>query len=299
MIPTACETTARTLRRPFLLAYLELTKPKQTALLMATGVGAFLMAAGTTVNWTVFLVAMLGMVAAVSGSTTLNMVLDCDIDARMPRTASRPLPAGEVGVAGALAFGAALAAAGVALSWLVDPLYGLIITIGLAFDVVVYTMVLKRRTPASILIGGVSGGMPALAGRALAVGSVDAVGLLLAAGVVLWIPAHILTLASRHAAEYEGAGIPVWPCVYGADRTRRLVATATLGAVAVLVLAGVLQRIAPVAIAGLLAAGALMAGFAVWAVIAPSERKNWALFKAASVYMLFAFTCLTAGSVLR
>lgn len=287
------------MRRSPVAAYLELTKPRQTALLMATAAGAYLMAATGGVSWAIFVPAMLAMCAAVSGSTALNMAFDRDIDARMSRTAARPIPAGEIAPVAALVFGIVLSAIGVAVSWVLDPLYGLIVIAGLGFDVVVYTMWLKRRTPASILVGGISGGMPALAGRALAVGSLDAVGFLLAAGVVLWIPAHILTLVTRHAAEYESAGIPVWPSVYGADRTRRLVAAATLSAVVVLVLAGVLQRIAPLALFSLACAGTLMTGFAVWTVVAPSERKNWVLFKAASAYMLFAFLCLTAGSVLR
>ncbi len=298
MTPTACDEPVR-LRRSPVAAYLELTKPRQTALLMTTAAGAYLMAATDGVSWAVFVSAMFAMCAAVSGSTALNMAFDRDIDARMSRTAARPIPAGEIAPAAALVFGIALSTVGVAVSWVLDPLYGLIIIAGLGFDVVVYTMWLKRRTPASILVGGISGGMPALAGRALATGSLDAVGFLLAAGVVLWIPAHILTLATRHAAEYEAAGIPVWPSVYGADRTRRLVAAATLGAVVVLVLAGVVQRITPLALVGLGFAGTLMTGLAFWTVIAPSERKNWVLFKAASAYMLFAFVCLTAGSVLR
>lgn len=286
-----------TARRPRVAAYAELTKPKQTALLMATAVGAYLMAAPAPVPWRAFVLAMVGLLAAICGSTALNMVLDRDVDARMARTERRPLPAGEVTVGEAAAFGALLSAAGVGIAWRAGALFGAVVAVGLAFDVLVYTWWLKRRTASSILVGGVAGGMPALAGRVLATGSVDAVGLLLAAGVLLWIPAHILTLAMAHAGEYEAAGIPVWPLVHGETSTRRLVAGATAAAAVVLTLAGVLAEVHPVALAALGVAGAAMTALAAAAFVAPSERLNWVLFKAASVYMLAAFTCLTVGAV--
>lgn len=286
-----------TAQRPRVAAYADLTKPKQTGLLMATAVGAYLMAAPSPVRWGTFVLAMAALCAAVSGSTALNMVLDRDVDARMVRTKQRPLPSGEVTVGEAVAFGGLLAVAGVGVAWRIDPLYGAIVAAGLVFDVAVYTWWLKRRSASSILIGGVAGGMPALAGRTLATGSVDAVGLLLATGVLLWIPAHILTLAMAHASEYEAAGIPVWPLMYGETSTRRLIAGATAAAAAVLLLAGVLVRIHPAALAALAVAGVAMTALAAAAFVTPSERRNWVLFKAASVYMLTAFTCLTVGAV--
>ncbi len=140
--------------------------------------------------------------------------------------------------------------------------------------------------------------MPALAGRALAVGQVDAVGLLLAAGVLLWIPAHILTLATHYAREYHLAGVPVWPNVYGPTATRRVVAVATLLDVAVLVTAGWLLQIYPMAMGVLALLGTGLTGLSVALLIRPSQRLNWVLFKFASLYMLGAFVCLTVGTVL-
>lgn len=279
-------------------AYVELTKPKQTGLLMATGIGAYLMSAGPRPDMLVFALGMLALASAVSGSTALNMVIDRDIDSRMSRTTGRPLPSGEMSVASALVLGLVLSGAGIGVAWLLGAVFGAAVTIGLVFDVVVYSLWLKRRTPYSILVGGISGGMPAVAGRALATGSVDAVALLLGAGVVLWIPAHILTLAMKYAEEYEQAGVPVWPRVYGESSTRRLIAVATAGAACVLVAAGVLVGIRTAALVVLLAAGVALAGLAVAAFARPSEKANWVLFKAASAYMLVAFTCLTAGAVL-
>lgn len=283
--------------RAAILGYVELTKPKQTALLMATALGSYLMSVSGPFDRAEFAIGMVALAAAISGSTALNMVIDRDIDAVMARTVRRPLPAGALPASRALTFALVLALGGIAAAWRLDMLFGAAVTAGLIFDVVVYSLWLKRRTAVSILVGGISGGMPAIAGRALAIGSIDTVAVLLAAGVVLWIPAHILTLAMRHAGEYERAGVPVWPSVHGEQSTRRVIAAATAGASAVLLTAGVLAGIRPAALALLALAGAGITALALVAFVWPTERRNWALFKLASAYMLFAFGCLTLGAL--
>ncbi len=279
-------------------AYLALTKPLQTLLLLITGVCAYALSRPGAVNGSELAAAALALTGAVAGCTVLNMILDRDIDARMGRTVRRPLPAGRVSVRAALIFGLALSVPGLALAWALSPLFGLIVSLGFGIDLGVYTLWLKRRTPLSILWGGISGGMPALAGRALAIGRVDLVGVLLAAGVLLWIPAHILTLATHYAREYHLAGVPVWPNVYGPTATRRVIALATLLDVAVLGTAGWLLSIHPVTLGVLAVLGAGLTGLSVAVLLRPTERLNWVLFKFASLYMLGAFVCLTIGTVL-
>lgn len=275
-----------------------LTKLKQTALLLVTGFCGYLLSRG----WPVPPVEGLGMLAglflSISGCTALNMVLDRDLDARMGRTAGRPLPAGRLGVGEAALFGGALALAGLTLCFTLDWRFGAVVAAGFAFDLGIYTAGLKRRSPLSIVLGGVAGGMPVLAGRVLAVGRVDPVGLLLAAAVLLWIPAHILTLALRHAADYRAAGVPVWPNHYGSHSTRLVIAAANLLNALVLTAAGLLLGIHPAALALLLALGGAMVGLSLYQLLVPTERRNWLLFKAASVYMLVASLVLTMGSLM-
>jgi hypothetical protein len=91
-------------------------------------------------------------------------------------------------------------------------------------DVLVYTIWLKRRTPYSILFGGISGGMPILAGRVLATGQLDAIGVLLAAAILLWIPTHIMTFHIKYQQDYASAGVPTFPSVHGISVTRTLIA---------------------------------------------------------------------------
>lgn len=289
---------AREQRMPSIAAYVALIKPKQTALLLATGVGAYVLTASTQMDCPRFGIGMTALALAVSGCTVLNMVLDRDIDAMMGRTSARPLPGGEIDVRVATVLGMAMSLAGVGIAALLGTLFWAVVGCGFFFDLIIYTMWLKRRTPLSILFGGISGGMPALAGRVLVLGHIDAVGLLLAAGVVLWIPSHILTLSTRYAGDYDDAGVPVWPSVYGPTATRRVVAAATILAAAVLTVAGVLEHIAPVALVALIVIGVAVSALGLAALIRPSEKRNWLLFKAASAYMLGAFACLTLGAVI-
>jgi protoheme IX farnesyltransferase len=276
---------------PRIGSLLALTKQRQSVLLLVTGVGAYALSLPGAIEWPRLLLGSTALWLAVSGCTALNMVLDRDIDAKMARTARRPLPTGEVPVGVATALGIALSAPGLLLAWLLGPTFGAVVTAGFLIDFAVYTAWLKRRTSFSILIGG-----PALAGRVLAVGRIDVVGVLLAAGVLLWIPAHILTLAMRRADEYRAAGVPVWPSVYGPTATRRLIAGSSVLGALTLVAAGVLIGVHQGALAVLTVLGAALCALAVGGLIRPSDKHDWLLFKAASVYMAASFGCLVAGA---
>ena len=133
-------------------------------------------------NWWILVAVAGSLFLAISGSTILNMWYDRDVDAKMERTCWRPLPSGKIEPREALWLGLIISTAGVVWALMVDVLFGLVVFAGLFFDVVVYTIWLKRRTLWSIVWGGISGGMPILAGRALASGKIDLVGIVLALG---------------------------------------------------------------------------------------------------------------------
>ncbi len=115
----------------------------------------------------------LSVFLSISGSTILNMWYDRDIDAKMGRTAKHPLPSGEINAKEAFRVGLVVSALGVGIAIAMSPLYGLITFGGLFFDVIVYTIWLKRKTAWGIIWGGISGGMPILAGRTLGLGHID------------------------------------------------------------------------------------------------------------------------------
>ncbi len=238
-----------------------------------------------------------GLLLSISGCTVLNMLLDRDIDARMERTSARPLPAGRIRPLEAGIFGGLLSLAGLALSFTLDLGFGIVVVLGFGFDLLVYTVWLKRCTPLSILFGGISGGMPVLAGRVLALGHIDLVGVLLAGSILLWIPSHILTLAIRYADDYRRAGVPVWPNVHGARATRLVIAAANLLNALVLVACALMLRVHPVTLMLLLGMSLGMLTLASLQLAAPTERRNWLLFKFASLYMLASSLLLTVGSL--
>jgi protoheme IX farnesyltransferase len=274
-----------------------LIKFRQTALLLVTGVCAYTLTRGLPFNPLEGLWMATALLFSISGCTALNMFLDRDIDARMPRTADRPLPAGAVQPAEALVFGVLLSALGLWLSFALDLPFGLVVTAGFVLDLLIYTAWLKRRTPFSIILGGISGGMPILAGRVLGLGLVDAIGVLLAGSVLLWIPSHILTLAIRYADDYERAGVPMWPNVYGPRATQLFIATANLLNTLILTSAGAMLRIGRIPLLLLLGTSLGMFILSALQLVAPTEQRNWVLFKAASLYMVASSLLLTLGSL--
>lgn len=292
---TAVQQTSRQLRVASVLA---LTKPRQTMLLLVTGVCSYTLSRGLPFDALEGLRMAAGLLLSISGCTALNMLLDRDIDSVMHRTAGRPLPSGAVRPVIALLFGTVLSGTGLALSFALDEAFGLVVAAGLFIDLLVYTAWLKRRTALSVAFGGTAGGMPVLAGRVLALGRVDVIGILLAGSVLLWIPSHILTLAIRYARDYERAKVPVWPNLYGPDATRVVVASTNLLNTLVLLGAGLLLHIAPWALGSLLLISIGMFILSAWQLAAPTESRNWILFKAASLYMLASSLLLTLGALL-
>jgi len=267
--------------------YFPLIKSLQTSLLLLTGVAGYL-SAHTNVNWVEFWQMIPSLFLAIAGSTILNMWWDQDIDAKMKRTHKRPTSAGQVTQNEVRNLGAIVSAIGVGWALSVNPLYGVVVFAGLFFDVVVYSMWLKRRTCWGIVWGGISGAMPVLSGRVLAVGHIDAIGILLACAVLFWIPTHTLTFSLKFFDDYQAAGIPTFPSTYGEAATRfaialsSVIASLTMGLAAAWI--GVTAGILRVMI--VLSAGLFF--LAVTTVFRPSERVNFSLFKYASMYMTFA-----------
>jgi len=275
--------------------YLPLIKTPQTLLLLLTGLAGYLTARCPIFHMGTVLAAAGSLFLAISGSTVLNMWYDRDIDAQMGRTCRRPLASKRMLPREGFLFGMVLSVLGVAWALLLDPLYGLLVFGGLFFDVVVYTVWLKRRTAWAILWGGISGGMPVIAGRALGLGQVDWIGLALGLAILFWIPTHILTFSIRYQEDYTAAGIPTFPGRYGVKATRRIIAfSSILAAVAMGVSAygvgltwGYLRVLA--VLSGLLLA------LAVRSMLRPSEKCTFRLFKYASIYMMGSMLLLALG----
>jgi len=279
-------------------AYWPLVKGLQTGLLVSTGLGGYMSARCPIHDWETLTGLLISLVASISGSTILNMWWDRDIDAIMPRTLNRPLASGQIQPGEALWVGVALSLFGVGIAVLMSPLFGLIIFAGVFFNIVVYTIWLKRRTCWSIIIGGLAGGMPILAGRVLGVGAIDWVGILLCLSILFWIPTHIMTFSMKYHADYKAAGVPTFPSTYGFPTTRVLVAfSSVLAALSIGIAAyGVGMTWGYLRVLIVLSTG--LFALAASSLLRPSERTNFGLFKYASLYMLSSMLLMVIFGVL-
>ena len=205
--------------RPAFRAYLALTKPRVIELLLVTTVPAMLLA----YRWTVvssggssgpalpdpwlMLATLVGGSMAAASANTLNCVVDADIDAVMKRTRARPLVRHQVPVRSALVFGLSLGV--LSFGWLLlttNALAAVLAVATIAFYVLVYTIVLKRRTAQNIVWGGAAGCMPVVIGWAAVTGSVGWPALIMFGVIFFWTPPHFWSLAMRFRDDYAAAG---------------------------------------------------------------------------------------------
>ena len=272
--------------------YWPLIKGLQTGLLLATGIAGYMSAHGKANPLTLLMLSG-SLFLSISGSTALNMWWDRDIDAKMCRTQKRPTTNGSVTPNEVLRLGLILSIFGVGWAVAVDALFGLVVFAGIFFDVVIYSMWLKRRTCWGILWGGISGAMPILSGRVLAIGEIEIVGLLLAAAILFWIPTHTLTFSIKFSNDYKAAGVPTFPSTYGLETTRTVIALSSIIAAASIGVAGVMIGVQAgvMRLMVVLSAGLLLLSFAT--IFRPSERVNFSLFKYASLYMLASMILLS------
>lgn len=205
-----------------LRAYFELTKFKIVLLLLFTTLTAMIIAAGGLPSLTLLVPTLIGGALAPAGSGAVNQYLDRDLDARMARTARRPIPSGRLTPNNALLFGLTLIGAGVLILGLwVNWLAAGLALAGALYYVVLYTLVLKRNTSANIVIGGGAGAIPVLVGWAAVVGGLNVEAWLLFAIVFYWTPPHSWALALLVNADYARAGVPMMPVAWGVRSTHR------------------------------------------------------------------------------
>jgi protoheme IX farnesyltransferase len=205
-----------------LRAYVALTKPRIIELLLVTTLPAMILAARGLPHWSVVVETLVGGTAAAGSANALNCYVDRDIDAVMHRTGHRPLARHDVSPNGALVFGLLLGVFAVALMGLTTNwLAGGLTLLAIAFYVVVYTMVLKRRTAQNIVWGGAAGCMPVLIGWAAVTDRLAWAPVVLFGVVFFWTPPHFWALAIRYRDDYALAGVPMLPVVAAPVRVAR------------------------------------------------------------------------------
>jgi protoheme IX farnesyltransferase len=208
--------------------WITLLKPRVISLVVLTGVVGLIVAPGSLPP-ALAIAAVLCIALGAGAAGAINMWYDRDIDARMKRTARRPIPAGRIEPGAALAYGVSLATAsvlimGLATNWVAAG----VLALSIAFYVVIYTMWLKRRTSQNIVIGGAAGAFPPVIGWAAVTGDVTLEPIILFAIIFFWTPPHFWALSLFAHADYERVGIPMLPVTHGARETRKQVLLYTL-----------------------------------------------------------------------
>lgn len=280
-------------------AYLELTKLRIVLLLCFTTVTTMIVAAGGLPPASLLVPTLLGGIFAAGGSSAINQYLDRDMDAKMARTARRPIPSGRIAPINALLFGLTLIVWSlVVLSVAVNWLTALLAFIGAIYYVVIYTMMLKRNTVVNILIGGGAGAFPVLVGWSAITGTLTFELFLLFAIVFYWTPPHSWALALLVNADYARANVPMMPVAHGEQATRYQI---LLYSVQLLLITLLPWAFGVLGLAYLLLAVALGAGMVWWSVKLlrdGSKAVARTTYKYSTAYLAFLFLAMIVDRLL-
>jgi protoheme IX farnesyltransferase len=289
------ETTGRATWKDYLL----MTKPRVISLLLLTTVAAMFIAEGGFPNGWLILATSLGFYMAAGAANAINMVLERDLDVKMKRTASRPTVTQKVSSRHALRFAFALAFGSfVMLNVFASTMAALMALSGLVFYVVVYTILLKRRTWSNIVIGGAAGAFPPLVGWAAVTGDLSSLALVMFALIFVWTPVHFWALALLIKEDYAEAGVPMLPCVHGDRATIIQIAAYAVLTVVVSLVPFFLRDAEGVPWAGRFYMGAVLllnaalAWFSVRLWKAPEKPQASALFHYSMLYLGLLFVSL-------
>jgi len=278
--------------------YWRLTKPRIWGLLVFTGVIAMLVAyketPGAALSPGLLLTGILALVLGSASAEVLTNYHDRDIDSMMKRTMKRALPAGRVDPRGALLFGLLMAALSVLIPlFLINSISAGFMVAGLVDNIVVYSLLLKRRSWLNIILGGISGGMPVLVGYSAVAGTVTPIAVYMSALVIVWIPTHIWSLAIFNRKDYEAAKVPMLPIVFG-DRVASICiagtsALLTVFSVAIFLFTPVVSIIYVLTAVVL---GGVVLTYSAKLALTQSNKTAWTLFKLTSPYLTIIFLVL-------
>lgn len=279
--------------------YLNLTKPRIILLLVLVAVSAFIVANPKNVSLSGVLALLIAGTLASGGSGALNSYLDRDIDLSMKRTRRRPIPSGRIiPAAHALYFGLVLSVVGVLVAaFFLNLVSAFFVGFGAVFYVLIYTLLLKRRTSLNIVIGGFAGSCAVLAGWTAAIKTFTPLsllpGFLMGMLVFLWTPSHFWSLAIRAHDDYVNVGIPMLPAVVGERKAMNYI---FLSSVLIVVFSVALWN--PLGVFGslYLAVVSVMGGLLLLSNIRmlrrPSRETAWTAFKFSSPYLAVVFVAM-------
>jgi len=296
--------------------YYELTKPKIWYLLVFTAFAAAITASNiysleiSPITWALMI---FGVAAGSAAANTLTNYHDRDIDAIMERTKGRPIPSGRIAPEKARDFGFVLVGISLACafglsfttSFWQGILAGTFMAFGLADNIFIYSYLLKRRSWTNIILGGFSGGAPAMIGYvAVTTQGLWDLGLVMAALVFVWIPMHIWALTLHFKDDYNKVKVPMLTATRSEGAAARIIAGTTLMMVLFSVVPFFLTHEDGTSVMGsvylytAIASGLLMIVLSGWVIKKPTEKASWTLFKFSSPYLAVLFIALMVDSAL-
>jgi protoheme IX farnesyltransferase len=282
--------------------YYELTKPKIWYLLVFTTFGSALTASllfNIPIQPLTWILLIGGVAAGSAAADTLTGYNDRDIDAIMDRTRGRPIPSGRVSPKNALIFGLILTAISLVFSWFINIWTFALMAFGLFDNILVYSKWLKRRSKMNIILGGFSGGAPAMIGYVAVTTQHIEIGLIMAGLVFLWIPTHIWSLALHVKKDYTKAGVPMLPVVYSEKKSVRVIAWTTLIMVVFSILPFFINQFGLIYLTTACIFGVAMIALSIWLLIKPSEKASWIVFKFSSPYLTALFVAFMVDAFFR
>jgi protoheme IX farnesyltransferase len=280
-------------------AYFEVTKPKIWILLAFTAFGGFVVASGKEMPWITGIIMLLAVILGSAGANTLTNYIDRDIDAVMNRTKLRPLPTHRISPASrALIFGLVMSVFSLLLAASLNPLSFIFMFLGIFDNVIIYSRIMKRRSPLNIIMGGFSGGMPVLIGYVAVTNEVTIFSLLLAAIVVIWTPTHIWSLALHSKEDYAKVNVPMLPVVVKEKTAVRIIAIASILMVVFSLVIPLYYSLGSTYFISAAILGVAMLVLNLWLFLKPTKEISWIVFKASSPYLGLIFTALILDALI-
>ena len=278
---------------------LEISKPRIVVLLVITAVTSMyaaskLVPGAPELDYWFYLHIIVAGALASAGSSALNHYYDKDIDPKMTRTSTRPIPSGRMAASGVLIYGITVSCISVIYSFFaLNAVSAFFIAVGIFSYVIIYTVWLKRRNTSNIVIGGIAGSAAAWAGWAAVTGSMDLLGFLVGFLVFVWTPSHFWCLAMKIKDEYAQAEVPMLPVVIGMQRTSKFILGNTLILIPYsLILSFIPDGMGVVYTVIAIVSGGLMLVYHYKLTKNPTSEFAWKAYKVTAPYLTIIFVAV-------
>jgi protoheme IX farnesyltransferase len=278
---------------------LEISKPRIVVLLVITAVTSMYAASKLVPDvpeisyWSYLHIIVAGALAS-AGSSALNHYYDKDIDPKMTRTSTRPIPSGRMAASNVLIYGLAVSCVSVIYGFFaLNAVSAFFIAVGIFSYVIIYTVWLKRKNSSNIVIGGIAGSAAAWAGWAAATGSMDLLGFLVGFLVFVWTPSHFWCLAMKIKDEYAQANVPMLPVVIGMQKTSKFILGNTLILIPYsLMLSFIPDGMGIIYTVIALVSGGLMLAYHYKLTKTPTSEFAWKAYKVTAPYLTIIFVAV-------